>query len=287
MYFRRNHQMNCCMMYRISIVLFFLGTYTWNCNGPKKTIEPSIPAPTPQLVWQDEFDQPGLPDPAKWAYDVGDGCPNLCGWGNNEIQYYHQNRLANTRVEEGNLIIIARKEDAGGYTSTRLVTRGKAAWKYGKIVVKAKLPYGLGIWPAIWMLPVKNTYGGWPASGEIDIMENVGHLPNKVFASAHTKSFNHMIGTQSTNGIKVNNASTEFHEYAINWTAESIEYSIDNQVFHRFVNTHAGFEAWPFDQEFYLILNVAIGGNWGGQMGIDDNIWPQKMEIDYVRVYKN
>ncbi|MBU6340577.1 MAG: glycoside hydrolase family 16 protein, partial [Bacteroidetes bacterium] len=140
-----------------------------------------------KLVWHDEFDYTGLPDSSKWDYDAGDGCPHVCGWGNNELEYYTVRRKENARVEQGMLVIEARKEEKNGYhyTSARLVTRNKGDWKYGRIEVRAKIPVCRGSWPAIWMLPTKPTYGNWPRNGEIDIMENVGFMPDSIFATVH------------------------------------------------------------------------------------------------------
>ncbi|MCR9084795.1 MAG: glycoside hydrolase family 16 protein, partial [Cyclobacteriaceae bacterium] len=142
-----------------------------------------------KLIWSDEFENPGLPDPAKWTYDVGDH-----GWGNNELQFYTEKDLKNARVEDGYLIIEARSDadKPKGYTSARLLTRGKATWKYGYIEVRAKLPKGVGTWPAIWMLAEENRHGGWPKNGEIDIMEHVGFDPGVVHGTVHTEAFNHV-----------------------------------------------------------------------------------------------
>lgn len=236
-----------------------------------------------RLVWADEFNGTGLPDSTKWSYDVGSH-----GWGNNELQHYTAARLENARVENGHLVIEARKENLGGarYSSARLVTKNKGDWKYVLIEVRAKLPKGLGMWPAIWMLPTEWKYGGWPNSGEIDIMENVGYMPDSVFASVHTESYNHMIGTQKTAGVKRNDLSDKFHTYAVKWQRNKITFYIDGRKYHRFRNNRKGPAAWPFDQDFHLILNIAVGGNWGGKFGVDDNIFPQQMQVDYVRVYK-
>lgn len=242
-----------------------------------------------KLVWSDEFDYTGIPDSTRWNVDIGDGCPSLCGWGNEELEYY-TNRPQNVKVENGSLIIEARKEDYSGraYTSAKLLTRGKADWKYGHIEVRAKLPKGRGVWPAIWMLSSQKKYGGWPASGEIDIMEHVGYDPAFVYGSVHTESYNHVDGTQRTAGFMEmeNPFADNFHIYAIDWTEEYIEFFTDDIPFMRFENEHNSYKEWPFDQNFYLILNIAVGGTWGGAEGIDDSIWPQRMEVDYVRVYQ-
>lgn len=259
----------------------------WACTGANQ-ISGVGQKGKARLVWSDEFNYTGLPDSAKWGYDIGDGCPNICGWGNNELQYYQANRLENARVENGCLVIEARQERAGNreYTSARLVSRKKGDWTYGKIVVRAKLPKGKGVWPAIWMLPTDWAYGNWPRSGEIDIMEHVGYLPDSIFGTLHTEQYNWMLGTQKSNAIYSATVSREFHEYGVEWDAEKINFLFDGRPFGQFHNRRAGIEAWPFDRNFHLLLNVAVGGNWGGKMGVDANIWPQKMLIDYVRVYQ-
>ena len=243
---------------------------------------------TMKLVWSDEFNHGDTPDAAKWSFDTGDGCPDLCGWGNNELQYYTSGERKNARIENGMLIIEAHQEKMGSreYTSARLHSKLKGDWTYGRIIVSAKLPAGLGIWPAIWMLPTDWAYGPWPASGEIDIMENVGYMPDSLFSSIHTQKFNHMIGTQATKGVYSPTLNTAFHEYGVDWNEERIDFSFDGHIYHTFRNNHDGYEAWPFDKAFHLIMNIAVGGNWGGKHGVDVSIWPQQLQIDYVRVYQ-
>lgn len=240
------------------------------------------------LVWSDEFDVTGVPDATKWSYDLGDGCPDVCGWGNNEMEYYTNDRR-NVRVEHGHLIIEARQESRGGktYTSGRIVSKGKGDWKYGKVEVSAKLPTGRGTWPAIWMLSTDWKYGGWPASGEIDIMEHVGFDPGVVHGTIHTEKYNHSKGTQKEGRINVPNASETFHVYSVEWNENKIDFFVDGTKYHSVQkNSDEDYTGWPFDQSFHLIMNVAVGGHWGGQQGIDTTIWPQRMEVDYVRVYQ-
>ena len=236
-----------------------------------------------KLVWSDEFNYTGLPDSTKWSYETGNS-----GWGNNELEYYTGYRPENARVENGRLVIEARREDYKGasYTSARLLSRNKGDWRYGRIEVKAKLPQGRGMWPAIWMLPTKWSYGGWPHSGEIDIMENVGYIPDTVYGSIHTGAFNHKIGTQKTKGVFRKDLSSNFHVYAIEWNEKEINFYIDDEKYQTFQNDHQGSEHWPFDQAFHVLLNIAVGGGWGGKKGVDDTAFPQRMEIDYVRVYQ-
>ena len=235
--------------------------------------------------WADEFDKKGLPDAKKWGYDVGGS-----GWGNHELEYYTKENLKNARVENGKLIIEAIKEPFEGknYTSARLTSKGKADFLYGRFEVKAKLPKGLGTWPAIWMLATEHSYGQnyWPDNGEIDIMEHVGYDPNVIHASVHTKSYYHSIGTQKTAVKTIPTSMTEFHVYRIDWTPEKIDSYIDGELYFTFKNEKTGWKEWPFDKKQHILLNLAVGGDWGGQKGVDDSIFPQKMEIDYVRVYK-
>jgi beta-glucanase (GH16 family) len=235
------------------------------------------------LAWSDEFDYEGLPDSTKWGYDIGGH-----GWGNNEQQFYTFKDTLNAKVENGFLKIIARKQNKENrqYTSARLLTKGKADFKYGKIDIKAKLPGGKGVWPALWMLGDNISEAKWPLCGEVDIMEHVGHMPDSIFGSVHTKDYNHVMGTQNTKGIFIKNPYGEFHNYSIEWTPEKIEFFVDGKRYNYFINEKKGETKWPFDQKLFLILNVAIGGNWGGQFGVDDNICPATMEVDYVRVYQ-
>ena len=241
-----------------------------------------------KLIWSDEFNYSGLPDSTKWGYDKGRGCPDNCGWGNHELQYYTWNRKENARVSNGYLVVEARKEqwEDAKFTSARLVSRHKGDWQYGKIVIRAKLPAGRGLWPAIWMLPTDWKYGGWPNSGEIDIMENVGYMPDSVFGTVHTGAYNGMLGTQKVKGLSMADLSTSFHRYSIEWSATNISFFIDDVLYNSFDNDGKGFKTWPFDQRFHLLINIAVGGDWGGQKGVDDAIFPQQLLIDYVQVYQ-
>lgn len=244
--------------------------------------------PARRLVWSDEFDYTGLPNPTKWGYDLGDGCPNVCGWGNNEAQFYTK-ELKNARVENGMLVIEARKDSMGGkaFTSARLVTKNKGDWKYGRIEVKAKLPRGKGTWPAIWMLSTDWKYGGWPMSGEVDIMEHVGHDPGVIHGTLHSDKYNHVKRTQQEGKVTVADCSDAFHLYAVDWKDNQIDFFVDDKMYHSVKRNPADDSTgWPFDQPFHLILNIAVGGNWGAMQGIDPAVWPQSMVIDYVRVYQ-
>jgi beta-glucanase (GH16 family) len=234
-------------------------------------------------VWSDEFDYTGLPDPNKWGYDVGGS-----GWGNQESQYYTEDRLENASVENGMLTITAQKESFEGsdYTSARLVTKGKGDWLYGKMEVRAKIPTGIGMWPAIWMLPTDNAYGYWPSSGEIDIMENVGFEPDIIHWNIHTESYNHTQGTNKGDKATFTEPYNQFYTYSVEWHADRIDYFVDDVKYFTFNNENNSYKEWPFDQRFHLILNIAVGGTWGGLQGINDSNLPQTMEVDYVRVYQ-
>lgn len=237
-----------------------------------------------QLVWSDEFDEDGLPDPDKWVWDTH---ANATGWYNDELQYYAAGRPENARVEDGRLIITARKESLSGqpdwggqgYTSARLITKGKAEWTYGFYEVRAKLPCGKGSWPAIWMLGATQ---GWPDGGEIDIMEHVGQTPEDIFGTIHNRS---TAGTFGNGGsIKVADACEAFHDYQMVWTPDAITIAVDGTPFHRYRNEGTGPAQWPFDKPQYLLLNLAIGGAMGGE--VDDAIFPARFEIEHVRVYQ-
>jgi beta-glucanase (GH16 family) len=239
-----------------------------------------------RLVWSDEFDYTGLPDPAKWSFEV-----KPPKWVNGELQNYTGDRPENCRVENGVLVIEARNDHYENleYSSARIKTKGKGDWLYCRVEVRAKLPSGRGTWPAIWMMPTnEGAYGrGWPDSGEIDIMEHVGYDPGKIHATTHTKKYNWMNNNQKTAVTTVADCSKEFHVYSVEWYPDRIEIHVDDNVYFTNRNDGTGWQAWPFDKSFYLILNLAIGGSWGGLQGVDNSIFPQRMEVDYVRVYEN
>ena len=278
-----------CASYSLAVLLVTFITAVFGCHG--QSASPEKPGLGPwRLVWSDEFEYTGLPDSTKWGYDVGGH-----GWGNKELQNYTALRKENARVESGRLIIEARRDGSGShvYTSSRLVSKGKGDWAYGRFEVRAKLPSGRGTWPAIWMLPSQKSYGdgGWPDNGEIDIMEHVGFDPDVIHGSAHTRAYYHKIGTQKTGKIEVRTSRTGFNVYAVEWTPQEIRWYVNDEHYFTFRNerlTHrtADYRQWPFDKPFHMILNLAVGGNWGGAQGIDDSIWPQRMEVDYVRIYQ-
>lgn len=224
-------------------------------------------------IWGDEFDVDGAPNSTKWGYDLGAG-----GWGNNEPQYY-TNRTENAIVQGGVLKIITKKESYLGsnYTSARLLTKGKFSFKYGKVEFRAKMPVGGGTWPALWMLGDNISTVGWPACGEIDVMEHLGNQQNKIYGTLHYPGYSGATADGAT--TMISNASTEFHVYTLDWRADSIKFYVDNQLFKTFANS----VSVPFNQNFFLIINCAIGGNFGG--AIDPNFVSSTFEIDYVRVY--
>ncbi|MHC1778379.1 MAG: glycoside hydrolase family 16 protein [Lentimicrobium sp.] len=231
------------------------------------------------LIWSDEFDYTGAPAPEYWDYDLGDH-----GWGNNELQNY-TNSGENSIVQDGKLIIKALKQD-GLWTSARLVTKNKVDFLYGRIVIRAKLPSGRGTWPAIWMMPTDREYGGWPSCGEIDIMEHVGYDPGNVHATVHTGAYNGSLGTQVGNIILVPDYGTTFHTYGMEWNEDKLDFYLDDKKYFTFNNDKTGnFATWPFDKRFHLILNIAVGGNWGGSKGIEPGLTEAIMEIDYIRLY--
>lgn len=235
-----------------------------------------------EISWSDEFETNGAPNTEIWNYDLGGG-----GWGNNELQTY-TNNLKNARVENG-LLIIEATLDGATFNSARMITKGKKDFLYGRMEVKAKLPKGRGTWPAIWTLATNDTYGlsYWPDNGELDIMEHVGYDQNVVHANIHTKAFNHVIGTNKGSQITVPNASDDFHIYAMDWTKEKITFYVDDKKYFEFKNSgDFTWEQWPFNKPQHLLLNIAVGGNWGGLQGIDTSVYPQQMLIDYVRYYK-
>lgn len=256
---------------------------------PPDPVTPTTPTTPPatdtvkKLVWSDEFNSGSRPDTTKWVYNIGTGSN---GWGNNEAQYYTGDST-NARIENGNLIIEARKEIKGGksYTSARMITQGKASWTYGRFEIRAKLPKGVGTWPAIWMLGNNITTVGWPTCGEIDIMEHVGKEQDMVLWSTHSKLNNWSLGTQKTNKSIIEGVSTDFHIYKMEWSKDYIQFFVDGKLYYTSPNEGKGSDYYPFNAPQFLLLNLAIGGNLGGPT-INDAIFPCRMEVDYVRVYQ-
>lgn len=267
----------------ILIMCFLIG-----CGSPEGQLTPIVRDDW-KLVWSDEFSYSGLPDPEKWTYDVGTGTD---GWGNQELQYYTESDLKNARVEAGHLIIEAHRESKEGseYTSARLITKGKAAWTYGRFEIRAKLPSSVGTWPAIWTLPVDWNLGRgiWPDVGELDIMEHVGHEPGVVHGSAHSRTYHYrwQSDQQRTAKVTVGKVETDFHIYAMEWETDEVRWYVNDQLFYKYTNENTGWEAWPYERDYYLLLNLAVGGAWGGAEGVDADAFPQSMEVDFVRVYQ-
>lgn len=233
-------------------------------------------------IWSDEFNYEGAPDPAKWKYEVG-------MLRNNESQFYTPDRRENARVENGVLVITAlaeRWQDRADYTSASLTTRGKFDFTYGKVEIRARVPAGRGTWPALWTLGTNVNQVAWPKCGEIDIMEFVGFDPDKFHFSAHTKAFNHKISTHKTMAYDSPAAFSDFHRFGIIWTPQTISWFLDGKKVFEFANDGQGDAHWPFYKPQYLLINLAIGGKWGGVKGIDPNIFPATMLVDYVRVWQ-
>lgn len=261
-------------------------------NKPEKRTEVHHAPAGYELVFQDEFSVDGMPDESKWNYDT---YRNPEGWYNNEKQYYSRARAKNSRVENGHLIIEAHREtvsktefpDSSGqkYTSARMFTNERASWTYGFFEIKAKVPCGRGTWPAIWTLP-EDPDVTWPNGGEIDIMEHVGYQPGVVHQTIHTQSFNFTNGGQKTTEFKVPDACDTMHRYQMLWTPEFVLLGINDAPKFLYKNEGKGVSKWPFDKPHHLLLNVAVGGDWGGQKGIDNRVFPARMEVDYVRIYQ-
>ena len=222
-----------------------------------------------KLVWEENFDGNDL-DEKVWNFELGNGCPNICGWGNNEAEIYTKD---NHKVENGFLTITA-KYDRKTYTSTRITTKNKKEFQYGRIETRAKLPQGKGIWPAFWMLGSNISEVGWPKSGEIDILEYIGKEPGQVFTSLHT---------QDSHGNTINTKKTKIE--TIDWDKDKIAFFVDSNLVYTFQPETKNENTWPFNQPFYFLINMAIGGNFGGP-SIDNAIFPQQYTIDYIKVYQ-
>nr|WP_315213467.1 glycoside hydrolase family 16 protein [uncultured Flavobacterium sp.] len=231
-----------------------------------------------KLVWEENFSEPVLNE-SVWNFELGDGCPNLCGWGNNERQVY---TTKNHEIKKGNLIIHAKKE-GNSYTSTKITTKDKKIFQYGRMEARAKLPVGHGIWPAFWMLGQNISQVGWPKSGEIDILEYIGREPHMVFTTLHTQdSHGNTINTKKTS---FPNIEEGFHVFALDWTKDKMDFFVDDILVYTFQPEIKNENTWPFDKPFYFILNVAIGGNFGGP-AVDDKVFPQDFIVDYIKVYQ-
>ena len=232
-----------------------------------------------ELVLFEDFNSNAL-NPEVWNVITGDGCPELCGWGNNELQVYTDQ---NHELKGGKLYIKAEK-NKDGFFSTRLNTKGKFELQYGTVEIRAQLPEGKGLWPAFWMLGSNIDQVGWPACGEIDILEYVGREPGRIFTSLHTtSSHGNTINTKKT---PIEGIEKGFHNYSMSWTPEAISFHVDGNHVYTYAPEIKNKETWPFDQSFYLLLNLAIGGNFGGPE-VDESILPTEYVIEHIKVWKH
>lgn len=231
-----------------------------------------------KLIWEENFNGKTL-DESVWNFELGNGCPNNCGWGNNEKQLYTK---TNHQLKDGKLIITVNQE-GDHYTSTRITTAEKKEFQYGRMEARAKIPVGKGIWPAFWMLGSNIGNVGWPKSGEIDILEYVGRDPHQVYTTLHTEDSHG--NSKNSKKTEIKNIEDGFHIYAIEWNKDKIEFFVDEQLVYTFQPETKNEAVWPFNQPFFFILNVAVGGNFGGH-DVDNTIFPQQFVIDYVRVYR-
>ena len=234
------------------------------------------------LIWSDEFDE--AIDETSYTFEIGDGCPNVCGWGNNELQSY-SNGTENAFVRDGSLVLKAIEDPINGYTSARIITKGKREFMFGRIDIRAKLPEGQGIWPALWMLGANIDEVGWPNCGEIDIMELVGHNPDEVHGTAHWgPQGGGSTFVTGTKGLQ-QKYSENFHVFTLLWERDCLKWYMDEVLFHTIVPANVTNTAFPFNAPFFFIFNIAVGGNWPGNPD-KSTAFPQEMEIDYIRVFQ-
>lgn len=239
-----------------------------------------------KLVMQDEFTKEGAPDNTIWGYDLGTGNSDTgAGWGNNELQSY-TNRTENVKVENGYLLITAKKESVNGasYTSARLTTKGKFEQAYGRFEARIRLPYGQGMWPAFWLLGGNIDEVGWPQCGEIDIMEYRGQEPTKVLGTVHGPGYSGGASISKSYSLLNDRFDTDFHVFGIEWGPKYINYYIDDVLYNQITPADVPGE-WVFDHPFYIVINLAVGGSFVGAPNAQ-TIFPQTMLVDYVRVYK-
>lgn len=257
------------------VVAILTGACTKEANDTKQKVNNG----TYQVVWADEFDGNNV-DTSKWTFETGRGDN---GWGNGELQYY---RGENSQIIDGKLIITAKKEDYNGanYTSSRMITRGKFDFTYGKVEVRAKLPKGQGIWPAIWMLGSNIGSVGWPKCGELDIMELLGHEPDKIYGTAHGPGYSGSSGIGQSYTLFSGNFNDDFHIFKTEWNNDGIKWFVDDICYHSLTKDEANARGgWVFNNDFFLLLNVAVGGAWPKNPD-STTVFPQTMEVDYVRV---
>jgi beta-glucanase (GH16 family) len=237
------------------------------------------------LAWSDEFNGASL-DASVWGYESGDGCPDLCGWGNNELEYYTA-PPNNVLFQDGKVIIEARAESAGGknYTSSRLKTQGKKTFKFGRIDIRAILPTTKGLWPALWLLPQDNVYGPWPTSGEIDMMEAIGSEPGRVLGTANFGPGPNSTYISRNYFLPGGTFNDQFHVFSLEWQQDTIRWYVDNTLYSTVTRTDVGAATWPFNESFFFIVNVAVGGNLPGAPD-GSTRFPQWLILDYIRVYQ-
>lgn len=246
-----------------------VSTATANAKGPKRGM----------LTWSNEFSYIGLPSSAEWMPELGGG-----GWGNNELQFYTNNQ--NAMVKNGKLIITTRKEqyENNEYTSARLIS--KRAFKYGVIEARLKMPKGRGLWSAFWLIAAKRPLY-WPADGEIDIIEHVAFKPKENFAHVHCGKYNHMVGNDLGNStLTVEDTGDDFHLFTVDWNPKRMVFYLDDQEYFTYYKLENSYESWPFDNEMNIVVNAAVGGWWGASEGIDDSVYPQEFQIDFIRAYE-
>lgn len=266
--------------YKLSINPILLTTLMlltfWSCSSSDDIVKRDW-----TLVWQDEFNSPGAPDATKWSYDIGTG-PDNNGWGNNELESYTSNSN-NIVIEDGNLKITAIKSGTS-YTSARIKTQGLFEQAYGRIEARIKLPYGSGMWPAFWMLGKNKSTVGWPQCGEIDIMEGIGQQPNIVHGTVHGPGYSGGNAITASYGLENGRFDADYHIFAVEWTVNCIDFYVDNTLYERITPSKVTGE-WVYNQPFFIILNLAVGGDYVGYPNNYTN-FPQTMYVDYVRVYK-
>ena len=260
-------------------VLGFLAATQFAGKSDSVAVKVPFDATKWKLDWSDEF-QGDVLDKTKWIYD--DGAP-----ANNEAQYYTKDRRENLDLVNGKLVIQALRDNwnGKGITSARITTKGKKSFLYGRIEARAKIPTGRGTWPAVWLLGSVFPSIGWPECGEIDVLENVGFDPTAIHANIHTEAYNHVKHTAKGSTLNIPRPWEEFHTYAVEWYKDRLEFFCDDTRYFVFRKESSDSKVWPFDKPHFLILNLAIGGDWGGQKGIDDTAFAHKFEVDYVRYY--